>query len=92
MEQIRESAAWSVKRGGKTLLADSAAFPMLFVGHGEESVDMYRGNFKIEDYVVERRPLRISSVMESGSGAVVEYGDDLTVLVIFLEVIIAIWP
>ncbi|MBM6594370.1 alpha-glucosidase [Microvirga pudoricolor] len=36
--------------------------PCLFVGRGEERMDMYRGNFDIEDYVVERTPLRHTAV------------------------------
>ena len=43
---------------GKTILRHSAAEPCIFLGHGEERMDMYRGNFDIEDYVVERVALR----------------------------------
>lgn len=50
---------------------------MLFAGCGEESVDMYRGNFKIEDYVTERRALAVSAVQEQPDGLLVEYGEDL---------------
>lgn len=39
------------------ILRHTEAAPALFVGHGEERMDMYRGNFDIEDYVVERTPL-----------------------------------
>ena len=35
------------------------AFPLLYVGRGEEYVDMYRGNFNIEDYVVEHHALQV---------------------------------
>jgi alpha-glucosidase len=42
---------------GRPILAHSASSPCIFVGHGEERMDMYRGNFEIEDYVVERTPL-----------------------------------
>lgn len=31
--------------------------PIAFIGQGQEDVEMYRGNFKIEDYVVTRIPL-----------------------------------
>ena len=46
---------------------------MLYVGRGEETVDMYRGNFKIEDYVVERRALQ-PVITKTGDGAVLEKG------------------
>ena len=32
--------------------------PFIYVGYGEETVDMYRGNFKIDDYIIERYPIR----------------------------------
>lgn len=41
---------------------------MIYVGFGKENVDMYRGNYKIEDYLTERRPLAITGVEEDGSG------------------------
>ena len=61
-----------------TVLRCDAAFPMLYVGRGEETVDMYRGNFKIEDYVVERRALR-PIVTKTDDGAVLEFENALTI-------------
>lgn len=37
--------------------------PAIFVGKGQESIDIYRGNFDIKDYVSERYPLK-SAVIE----------------------------
>ena len=51
--------SFCLSQNGVVLLDHSAAAPCLYVGMGEESVDMYRGNFKIEDYVVERIPLTL---------------------------------
>ena len=42
---------------GKLLLRHRSDEPCLFVGQGDARMDMYRGNFDIEDYVVERTPL-----------------------------------
>ncbi|PDT39718.1 MULTISPECIES: alpha-glucosidase [Sinorhizobium] len=42
---------------GRAILRHSASSPCIYAGHGEERMDMYRGNFEIEDYVIERRPL-----------------------------------
>ncbi|MQB22488.1 alpha-glucosidase [Agrobacterium tumefaciens] len=39
---------------GSTVLRHSTDASCIFVGKGEERMDMYRGNFDIEDYVVER--------------------------------------
>jgi sulfoquinovosidase len=39
---------------GREILRHTQAEPAFFVGRGKERMDMYRGNFDIEDYVVER--------------------------------------
>ena len=61
---------------GTVLYCDEAT-PLLYVGHGEESVDMYRGNFKIEDYVTERRPLFLRSAEAAPDGYTLLFGDSL---------------
>ncbi|MCR5137234.1 MAG: alpha-glucosidase [Oscillospiraceae bacterium] len=78
MELITEPQGWCLERHGDVLLRDSSAFPMLFVGCGEERVDMYRGNFSIEDYVTERRALSLTSLHKDPDGFTAEYGSDLT--------------
>ncbi len=52
---------------GLTLLQHRTGAPCLFVGHGEASVAMHRGNFAIEDYVIERRALRHAQVAADGA-------------------------
>ena len=44
--------------GNRTILSHSPDEPAIFAGFGKERMDMYRGNFDIEDYVVERTALR----------------------------------
>lgn len=46
------------------ILLDWENAPIAFLGQGEEDVEMYRGNFKIEDYVVSRLPLTTVSASE----------------------------
>ena len=70
-------SGWQLEQQGRTLLCSSDDFPMLYVGCGQESVDMYRGNFKIEDYVTERRALSVTAFTEQPDGAVIDYGEDL---------------
>ncbi|MCO5732544.1 alpha-glucosidase [Rhizobium sp. SSA_523] len=48
---------FSLTLDGREILRHTDASPALFVGHGEERMDMYRGNFDIDDYVVERTAL-----------------------------------
>src|SRR6478735_923175 len=42
---------------GRLILRHRSDEPCLFVGQGDARMDMYRGNFDIEDYVIERTPL-----------------------------------
>ena len=62
---------------GRLLLSESRDEPMLWIGRGEESVDMYRGNYKIEDYVTERLPLHAVGVIEGPDSIVFDYGSAL---------------
>ncbi len=42
--------------------------PFAYAGIGRESIDMYRGNFDVRDYVEERVPLAPDTITESGDG------------------------
>jgi alpha-glucosidase len=42
---------------GRLILRHRSNAPCLFVGQGDARMDMYRGNFDIEDYIIERTPL-----------------------------------
>ena len=53
---------------GRLVLRHRHVAPCLFVGRGEARMDMYRGNFDIEDYVVERTPLASADVTNVGDG------------------------
>ena len=66
-----------LKNGNETILESSSDHPMIYIGQGEENVLMYRGNFKIDDYVIERRPLAITAVTETAEGTRLVFGDDL---------------
>ena len=55
---------FEVALNGVVLLQHAIQKPMLFVGHGEETIEMYRGNFDIKDYVTERTALRYATVEE----------------------------
>lgn len=39
-----------------------------FIGQGDEKMEMYRGNFKIEDYVISRIPLNHFEITETSDG------------------------
>lgn len=54
--------------GGRLILRHTAAAPCLFLGRGDARMDMYRGNFDIEDRLTARLPLSVARVMVDGIG------------------------
>lgn len=81
MELILNGLDFTLKNGADVLLQSAPGHPMIYVGAGKETVDMYRGNFKIEDYVVERRPLALTSASRTGAGLALDFGGELEILV-----------
>ena len=73
-----ENGQYRLLFNGRLLLSESRDEPMLWIGRGEETVDMYRGNYKIEDYVTERLPLHAVRVLEGPDSIVFDYGSSLS--------------
>lgn len=55
---VEINEGFEILLNGIVLLRHSVNHPILFVGHGEETMEMYRGNFDIKDYIIERAPLK----------------------------------
>ena len=53
---------------GRLILRHTPEAPCLFVGFGHARMDMYRGNFEIEDRLTERTPLRHADIGQSEAG------------------------
>ena len=70
MEYRIKEASFALLHNGKSILEISEESPCLFIGQGEESVEMYRGNFKISDYLIKRCPLALTKVTEAGAGVI----------------------
>jgi alpha-glucosidase len=51
---------FTITLAGRVILRHRPDAPCIFVGRGAARMDMYRGNFDIEDYLIERQPLRWS--------------------------------
>lgn len=64
MKIVFTEKSFSLQRGDHTILTVSPDKTMIYIGKGRENVDMYRGNYRIEDYLTERRPLKITDVRE----------------------------
>jgi alpha-glucosidase len=55
---------------GEIVLKHSSTKPFVYIGYGEEEIDMYRGNFDIRDYVIERTALRYVKTLVNEDGTV----------------------
>lgn len=51
-----------VKWNDEPLIQHSLNHPCFYVGNGEEIVEMYRGNFNLQDYLEARVPLRYAEI------------------------------
>ncbi len=54
-----------LSENGEVLFEHSKDFPAIFVGKGQEKIKIYRGNFDIKDYVVERYPLKVATINQN---------------------------
>lgn len=68
MQIERAPDGFDLHLAGRLILSHRAASPALFVGRGEERIEMHRGNFDIEDYVVMRQPLPAATIEETAGG------------------------
>ncbi|MGU3576175.1 alpha-glucosidase [Brucellaceae bacterium C25G] len=61
--QLHQTAnGFKITLGDRVIFNHSTENPSLYAGRGIERMDMYRGNFDIEDYVVERVALSHASL------------------------------
>lgn len=81
MKLVHNGTDWSLVNGNKTILSQKIGKPVIYVGCGQENVYMYRGNFMIEDYVIERRPLAALVVKVDENGAEIDFGGEMTMVI-----------
>ncbi|WP_355660875.1 alpha-glucosidase [Halomonas salifodinae] len=68
MQVIHQDDRLSLRLGGDALLDHAPGAPAFFVGRGRERMEMYRGNFEIEDYLESREALGHLMVSETEAG------------------------
>ncbi|WP_227522006.1 alpha-glucosidase [Bacillus solitudinis] len=68
IKMIENKNGFDVFLNGSLLFKHTSENPFIFVGSGKESIDMYRGNFDINDYIEERVPLRYASLTQNSDG------------------------
>ncbi|MFC0180887.1 alpha-glucosidase [Thorsellia kenyensis] len=54
LQLTQQNNAFSVSYNGTALIEHQTSTPVFFTGVGHETMDMYRGNFNIKDYVESR--------------------------------------
>ena len=58
MQLVNIENGFSLIENDKVVFSHTIDNPAIFIGKGKEKMDIYRGNFDIEDYVIERYPLK----------------------------------
>ncbi len=56
---------FSVVYNEKTLIEHGKNSSFIYVGFGKHNIDMYRGNFKIQDYIIERKALTKFEILQN---------------------------
>lgn len=77
MELNIKNNGFTLCEGTKQILTADENHPLIYVGYGEENVDMYRGNYKIQDYVVERYPLKITYMKEKDNELHIDFSGEI---------------
>lgn len=85
MELFINGFDWEIKNNDKCIIKSSSESPFLFIGKGKESVDMYRGNFNIQDYVTERFAPEVSSINKSENKTIISYGKYVEIIVSIVD-------
>ncbi|MDX5594428.1 alpha-glucosidase [Pseudovibrio sp. SPO723] len=73
MQIEKLEAGFVLSHKGQVILRHSFDNPTLFLGAGSANFDMYRGNFDITDYVIERLPMRAFTIEEAAGKAIITF-------------------
>lgn len=77
MKFIEETTGFRLEHNGNIILEHSIKNPLIYIGEGKETVDMYRGNFKIDDHVYERIGLRDCTIQDSENEIVITFPNQI---------------
>jgi len=67
MAVIERADGFDLILGGRLLIRHRADAPFAYLGAGEPTIEMRKGHFKIDDYVVARVPLEHAAVTRDGA-------------------------
>lgn len=75
MQFHKDGSGFQLSFKGQQVLCHSADRPLIYLGLGQESIDMFRGNFHIKDRLIERIPLTEAEVVQQENGLVLRFLD-----------------
>lgn len=81
MELTVNRNEFSLSHNGHIILQHNENTPLLYAGIGEENIDMYRGNFKIEDYLIERVKLNLTKIEETNNSYNLSFDNQIEIKV-----------
>ena len=76
MKLAQTTTGFTISHKNRTVFEHSQVSPALYLGIGQGTFDMYRGNFDISDYVSERLPLKKFAITENSDDVVVTFSLD----------------
>lgn len=68
MQLTERADGFELSLGARTLVRHSPGAPFAYVGHGEPTIRMNKGHFKIDDYVDARVPLTWAEITRQDDG------------------------
>ncbi|WP_298840499.1 alpha-glucosidase [Clostridium sp.] len=73
MKLVQRKNGFSILVNGKEIIEHSIENPCIYVGKGKGSYDMFRGNFKVKDYICEKIALNDFEILVENSGVIVTF-------------------
>lgn len=73
MQLVQESKGFKIFIDGKEIIHHTEENPCIYAGKGNATYEMFRGNFKVSDYVCERMSLKDFTVQDVEEGKVVTF-------------------
>ncbi|WP_228448930.1 hypothetical protein [Vibrio spartinae] len=73
MELTYSHTGFKITHKGRVILEHTPTSPAFYLGVGQSTFDMYRGNFDIKDYLTERLPLTQFTVTENSDDSVITF-------------------
>lgn len=73
MKLIKNKNSFTITHQGKVIIEHSETNPFLYVGVGKENIKQHLGDFKIEDRIIEKIPMKYLNI--SGDSFEFTYGD-----------------